>query len=214
MEEYPAARRLREPPPGILRLPGVDESPLARTIDIRLMRILGNDPAKGPAQIHEPLKSKHFKDAWADPSLRGLYVISLIAYIPQAPVPGYLNHSLKNSGILTVGRDLLGIPAAELQIVTAMEMLALFGSFDYFEGWAFYVLFSETWSLGPLLERWFQTPERLLKSVPGSLLAYLPQNVSHWAPNVASQASENIFDVKKRAVAAAAYNVIVRAGSV
>ncbi|KAG8763653.1 hypothetical protein FRC11_014630 [Ceratobasidium sp. 423] len=176
---------------------------------IAINRILRNDPAKGLVQIHEPLKWQDFKNAWADPSLWGLYFIGLIAYIPQAPVTGYLNLSLKNLGFSTIDSNLLGIPSAALQIIT---MLLLSKSSDYFEDRALHVLFGEIWSLGPLIA-----------------LAYLPQHASNWArftistlisgypyfhPIVTSWVSENSFDVKKRAVATATYNVIVQIGSV
>ncbi|KAB5596196.1 transport protein [Ceratobasidium theobromae] len=176
---------------------------------IAINRILRNDPAKGLVQIHEPLQWQDFKNAWTDPSLWGLYFIGLIAYIPQAPVAGYLNLSLKNLGFSTIESNLLGIPAAALQIIT---MLALSKSSDYFGERAFHVLFGEIWSLGPLIA-----------------LAYLPEHASNWArftistliagypyfhPIVTSWVSENSFDVKKRAVAAATYNVIVQIGNV
>ncbi|QRW18050.1 major facilitator superfamily transporter [Rhizoctonia solani] len=176
---------------------------------IAINRILRNDPAKGLVQIHEPLKWNDFKNAWADPSLWGLYFIGLIAYIPQGPVTGYLNLSLKNLGFSTIESNLLGIPAAALQIIT---MLALSRSSDYFGDRSLHVLFGEIWSLGPLIA-----------------LAYLPHHASNWSrfaistliggypyfhPIVTSWVSENSFDVKKRAVAAATYNVIVQIGSV
>ncbi|KAF8604221.1 putative MFS transporter [Ceratobasidium sp. AG-I] len=176
---------------------------------IAINRILRNDPAKGLVQIHEPLKWNDFKNAWTDPSLWGLYLIGLVAYIPQGPVSGYLNLSLKNLGFSTIESNLLGIPAAALQIIT---MLALSRSSDYFGERTFHVLFGELWSLGPLIA-----------------LAYLPRHASNWArftistlisgypyfhPIVTSWVSENSFDVKKRAVAAATYNVIVQMGSV
>ncbi|QRW04072.1 major facilitator superfamily transporter [Ceratobasidium sp. AG-Ba] len=117
------------------------------------------------------------------------------------------------SGILQM-RGIRGMAGwfTERQEVIAINMLALSKSSDYFGDRSFHVLLGELWSLGPLIA-----------------LAYLPKHASNWVrftistliagypyfhPIVTSWVSENSFDVKKRAVAAATYNVIVQMGSV
>ncbi|ELU40778.1 MFS transporter [Rhizoctonia solani AG-1 IA] len=163
-----------------------------------LQRILRNDPAKGLVQIHEPLKWNDFK------SKEPWYVIRR-----RRVTFGLLRKFTRQAGFSTIESNLLGIPAAALQIIT---VCANFRSSDYFGDRSLHVLFGEIWSLGPLIA-----------------LAYLPHHASNWSrfaistliggypyfhPIVTSWVSENSFDVKKRAVAAATYNVIVQIGSV
>lgn len=61
-------------------------------------RILRDDPAKGLTDLHEPAKWKDIRAAWKDPSMWGLYMIGLVAYIPASPVQGYLTLTLKRIG--------------------------------------------------------------------------------------------------------------------
>lgn len=110
-------------------------------------RILRDDPAKGLTALKEPATWKDVKTAWSDPSMWGLYLIGLIAYIPATPVQAYLTLTLRRIGFTTFNANMLTMPSAGLQIVT---MLALAFSSDYFKERAFHCIFGELWIM-PLL---------------------------------------------------------------
>ncbi|KAI6775850.1 hypothetical protein HG530_002608 [Fusarium avenaceum] len=168
---------------------------------IMINRILRDDPAKGLTALKEPATWQDVKNAWSDPSLWGLYFIGLVAYIPAAPVQAYLTLTLKRVGhFSTLASNLLTAPSAALQIIT---MLALAFSSEYFNERAFHCLIGEIWSL-PLLTALLTLPDQGREWGRFSIITLI---MSSWI-------SENSFDVKKRAIAAATYNVIVQMGSV
>lgn len=171
-------------------------------------RILRDDPAKGLTAIEEPATWKDVKNAWSDKSLWGLYFVGLVAYLPATPVQAYLTLTLKRIGFTTFASNMLTAPSAVLQIVT---MLALAYSSEYFNERAFHCFFGEFWLL-PLFTA-------LLTMSDGGndwgrfTIITLVSGYPYFHPLVSSWISENSFDVKKRALAAATYNVIVQIGS-
>ncbi|KAE8353369.1 MFS general substrate transporter [Aspergillus coremiiformis] len=176
---------------------------------IMINRLLRDDPSKGLTHIHERATIRDVLNTWSDKSMWGLYMIGLVAYIPQGPVQAYLSLTLKRIGFSTFDSNMLSIPSAVLQIIL---MLALSASSEYFGERAFHCLFGEFWSL-PLLAALLAMPaggrnwERFAITTMISGYPYFHPIVSAWI-------SENTFDVKKRAIAAATYNVIVQVGSV
>lgn len=173
---------------------------------IMINRILRDDPAKGLTALKEPLTFADVKAAWSDKSLWGLYFIGLIAYIPATPVQAYLTLTLKRvGGFTTLQSNLLTAPSAALQIVT---MLTLAYSSDYFNERAFHCLFGEIWSL-PLLTALLTIPDGGREWGRFSIITLI-SGYPYFHPLVSSWISENTFDVKKRAIAAATYNVIVQ----
>lgn len=175
---------------------------------IMVNRILRDDPAKGRTLLKEPATWQDVKNTWSDKSLWGLFFIGLVAYIPATPVTGYLTLTLRRLGFSTFDSNMLTIPSAVIQIVT---MLSLAWSSDRFGQRALHCIFGEFWIM-PLLiglltlhdggREWSRfTMVTLISGYP------------YFHPIVTSWISENTFDVKKRAIAAATYNVIVQIGS-
>ncbi|KAK7424700.1 hypothetical protein QQX98_000277 [Neonectria punicea] len=177
---------------------------------IMVNRILRDDPAKGLTALKEPATWEDVKGAWTDPSLWGLYLIGLIAYIPATPVTAYLTLTLKRVGnFSTLASNLLTAPSAALQIIT---MLALAYSSEYFNERSFHCLFGEIWAI-PLFTALLTLPDEGREWGRFSIITLI-SGYPYFHPLVSSWISENSFDVKKRAVAAATYNVIVQMGSV
>jgi hypothetical protein len=139
----------------------------------------------------------------------GLYLIGLIAYIPQSPVQSYLSLTLKRLGFTTFDANMLSIPSAALQIIL---MLALCKSSEMFKERTFHCFFGEMWSL-PLLAALMALPSGGY-NWPRFTLSTLISGYPYFHPIVSAWISENTFDVKKRALTAATYNVIVQIGSV
>lgn len=169
-------------------------------------RILRDDPAKGLTDIKEPVTVKDVKAAWSDKSLWGLYLVGMIAYIPATPVQAYLTLTLKRVGkFSTLASNLLTAPSAALQIVT---MLGLAYSSDYFNERAFHCLIGELWNL-PLFTALLTLPNGGREWGRYSIITLI-SGYPYFHPIVSSWISENSFDVKKRAIAAATYNVAVQ----
>ncbi|KAL4801195.1 major facilitator superfamily domain-containing protein [Aspergillus unguis] len=176
---------------------------------IMVNRLLRDDPSKGLTDLHEAATIRDVLEAWKDKSMWGLYFIGLVAYIPQSPVQGYLSLTLKRLGFTTFESNMLSIPSAALQIIL---MLILSKSSEYFGERTFHCVVGEFWSL-PLLATLLGLPDggynwgRFTVTTMISGYPYFHPIVSAWI-------SENTFDVKKRAITAATYNVIVQVGSV
>jgi hypothetical protein len=175
---------------------------------IMVNRILRDDPAKGLTALKEPATFKDIRAAWSDSSMWGLYFIGLVAYIPASPVQGYLTLTLKRLGFSTFNSNMLTIPSAVLQVIT---MLALAYSSDYFNERTLHCIFGEFWIM-PLLVALLTLPDGGREWSRFSLITLI-SGYPYFHPLVSSWISENTFDVKKRAITAATYNVIVQIGS-
>ena len=138
----------------------------------------------------------------------GLYLIGLVAYIPASPVQGYLTLTLKRIGFSTFNSNMLTVPSAVLQIIT---MLALAYSSDYFNERTLHIIFGEFWIM-PLLVALLTLPDGGREWGRFTLITLI-SGYPYFHPLVSSWISENTFDVKKRAITAATYNVIVQIGS-
>lgn len=171
-------------------------------------RILRDDPAKGLTALKEPATLKDIKAAWCDKSLWGLYFIGLVAYIPATPVSGYLTLTFRSLGFSRFNTNMLSIPSAVLQIIT---MLGLAYSSEHFNERTLHCFFGEFWAM-PLLIALINLPDGGREWTRYSLVT-LVSGYPYFHPIVTAWISENTFDVKKRAIAAATYNVIVQMGS-
>ncbi|EMR91151.1 putative major facilitator superfamily transporter protein [Botrytis cinerea BcDW1] len=175
---------------------------------IMVNRILRDDPAKGLTALREPATFKDIREAWGDSSMWGLYFIGLVAYIPATPVQSYITLTLKRLGYSTFNSNMLTIPSAAIQIVT---MLSLAYSSDFFDERTFHCIFGEFWIL-PLLTALLTIPDGGREWGRWSLVTLI-SGYPYFHPIVSAWISENTFDVKKRAITAATYNVIVQIGS-
>ena len=173
---------------------------------IMINRILRDDPAKGLTDLNEPATWADVKEAWSDSSMWGLYFVGLVAYIPATPVQAYLTLTLKRVGhFSTLASNLLTAPSAALQVFT---MLALAFSSDYFNERTFHCFFGAFWSL-PLFTAILTIPDSGREWGRFSIITLI-SGYPYFHPVVSAWISENTFDVKKRAITAATYNVIVQ----
>ena len=172
-------------------------------------RLLRDDPAKGLTAIKEPATWTDIKSAWGDNSMWGLYFLGLVAYIPATPVQGYLSLTLRNLGFSTFDSNMLSIPSAALQVVL---MLALAKSSEYFDERTFHCFLGEFWVM-PLLAALLALPAHGYAWSRFTLTTMI-SGYPYFHPILGAWISENSFNVKKRALTAATYNVIVQMGSV
>ncbi|KAI9932317.1 hypothetical protein ASPWEDRAFT_154122 [Aspergillus wentii DTO 134E9] len=176
---------------------------------IMINRLLRDDPSKGLTHISEHATMHDILNAWSDKSMWGLYLIGLIAYIPQSPVQSYLSLTLTRLGFSTFDSNMLSIPSAVLQIIV---MLILSKSSEYFGERTFHCFLGEFWSI-PLLAALLGLPSYGY-NWPRFAISTLISGYPYFHPIVSAWISENTFDVKKRAITAATYNVVVQVGSV
>ncbi|PWY95256.1 MFS general substrate transporter [Aspergillus sclerotioniger CBS 115572] len=176
---------------------------------IMINRLLRDDPSKGLTHINERATLRDILSAWKDPSMWGLYFIGLVAYIPQSPIQSYLSLTLTRLGFDTFDANMLSIPSAALQIIL---MLAVSKSSDIFGERTFHCFFGEFWSL-PLLIALLKLPDHGY-NWPRFTISTMISGYPYFHPIVSAWISENTFDVKKRAITAATYNVIVQVGSI
>lgn len=176
---------------------------------IMVNRILRDDPAKGLTAIEEPATLSDITNTWKDKSMWGLYLIGLVAYIPASPVSGYLSLTLKRLGFSTFDANMLSIPSAVLQIILMLG-LAYSSNRSMERTWHCFV--GEIFCL-PLLAALLALPPGG-HNWPRFSISTLISGYPYFHPIVVAWISENTFDVKKRAISAATYNVIVQVGSV
>jgi predicted MFS family arabinose efflux permease len=175
---------------------------------IMVNRILRDDPAKGLTSLNQAITWSDIKKTWCDPAMWGLYFIGLVAYIPATPVQSYLTLTLRRLGFSSFNSNMLTIPSAVLQIVT---MLTLAWSSDRSNERTLHCIFGELWIM-PLLVALLTLPDGGREWSRFTLVT-LTAGYPYFHPIVSSWISENTFDVRKRAIAAATYNVIVQVGS-
>ncbi|KAJ9652639.1 hypothetical protein H2198_008119 [Neophaeococcomyces mojaviensis] len=181
----------------------------AREEQIMINRLLRDDPAKGLTAIKEPATWSDIKGAWSDKSMWGLYFIGLIAYIPATPVQAYLSYSLKVvGGFTTFQSNMLTVVSAVVQVIT---ILALAKSSEIFNERTWHCFFGELWVF-PCLVALLTLPDTRMPWQRFSI-ATLVSGYPYFHPILSAWISENSFSVKKRALTAATYNVIVQVGS-
>lgn len=177
---------------------------------IMINRLLRDDPAKGLTGIKEPAHLSDIWAAWSDKSMWGLYLMGLIAYIPATPVQAYLSYNLKVvGGFTTFQSNMLTVVSAVAQVIT---MLVLAKSSQKFDERTWHSFFGEFWIL-PCLVALQTLPDSQSMPWERFALATLIAGYPYFHPILSSWLSQNSFNVKKRALTAATYNVIVQVGS-
>lgn len=177
---------------------------------IMINRLLRDDPAKGLTGIKEPASLADICAAWTDKSMWGLYFLGLIAYIPATPVQAYLSYNLRVvGGFTTFQSNMLTTVSAAAQVIT---MLILAKSSQRFKERTWHCFFGEFWIL-PCLIALQTLPDSQKLPWERFALATLISGYPYFHPILSAWISENSFSVKKRALTAATYNVIVQIGS-
>lgn len=177
---------------------------------IMINRLLRDDPAKGLTGIKEPANFSDIWAAWSDKSMWGLYFLGLIAYIPATPVQAYLSYNLRVvGGFTTFQSNMLTTVSAVAQVIT---MLVLAKSSQYFRERTWHCFFGEFWVL-PCLIALQALPDSQKLPWARFALSTLASGYPYFHPILSAWISENSFNVKKRALTAATYNVIVQIGS-
>ncbi|CAK7564628.1 MAG: hypothetical protein SEPTF4163_002523 [Sporothrix epigloea] len=181
-----------------------------REISIVVNRVLRDDPSKGDMHNRQAVTPRRLWEAIKDYDLWPLYIIGLLAYIPQTPPTTYITLILKSAGFSTFNVNLLAIPSSVFHIITLILLTRLS---DYLKERTFVAMLQSIWTLpcvfalrfwpGLLHNRWgTYALVTVLLSYP-----YCHAILVGWT-------SRNSNNVGARSVSAALYNIFVQVGSI
>lgn len=181
-----------------------------REISIVVNRVLRDDPSKGDMHNRQAITPKRLWEALKDYDLWPLYLIGLLAYIPQAPGTAYFTIILKSAGFSTFNTNLLTIPASVFHIITLILLTRLS---EFLNERSFVAMIQSLWTLpcvialkwwgGLIVNRWgTYALVTVLLSYP-----YCHAILVAWT-------SKNANNVGARSVSAALYNISVQLGNI
>ncbi|EPE06865.1 allantoate permease [Ophiostoma piceae UAMH 11346] len=181
-----------------------------REISIVVNRVLRDDPSKGDMHNRQAITPKRLWEALKDYDLWPLYLIGLLAYIPQSPGNTYFTIILKSAGFSTFNTNLLTIPASVFHIINLILITRLS---EYFNERSFVSMLQSVWTLpcvfalkwwsGLIINRWgTYALVTVLLSYP-----YCHAILVAWT-------SKNANNVGARSVSAALYNISVQLGNI
>ncbi|KKA25138.1 hypothetical protein T310_0843 [Rasamsonia emersonii CBS 393.64] len=204
-----------------------------REVAIVVNRVLRDDPTKGDMHNRMPITPSRLWRSLTDYDLWPLYLIGLIAYIPQSPPGTYLTLSLRALGFNKV------CTCYEILLYTSLI------SFDFFHSIYFntnlltipntvagiFTLLGITWLSEKVRERTFVSMLQPLWTLPCIIaLRYWPGALSEPWPTfalitvllsypychaiVVAWTSTNSGSVRTRSISAAAYNMCVQLGNI
>ncbi|ERS99649.1 uncharacterized protein SPSK_08788 [Sporothrix schenckii 1099-18] len=181
-----------------------------REVSIVVNRVLRDDPSKGDMHNRQAVTLRRLWEALRDYDLWPIYIIGILAYIPQSPPSTYITLILKSAGFSTFNTNLLTIPSSALHIVTLILLTRLS---DFFKERSLVAMIQNLWTLPCLVAlRWWPgliTDRWGTYALVTTLLSY-----PYCHAIVVGWASRNSNNVGARSVSAALYNISVQLGNV
>ena len=101
-----------------------------RELAIVVNRVLRDDPSKGDMHNRQAITLTRLWNSAMDYHLWPIYIIGLLAYIPQAPPSTYLTLTLRSAGFSTFTTNLLTIPSSVFHICTLILLTRLSERFN------------------------------------------------------------------------------------
>jgi hypothetical protein len=192
-----------------------------REIAIVANRVLRDDPSKGDMHNRQAITPTRLWGAIKDYHMWPIYLIGVVAYIPQSPVSSYITLTLRSAGFNKFNTNLLTIPASVFHI---FNLLLITWVSSRLNQWSLVAMFQAIWTLPCLLALRFWpgviTNAWGTYAVVTVLLSYPYCHGSYTQlsfiicriliPSIAivvAWASRNANNVGNRSVSAALYNV-------
>ncbi|KAI1859272.1 uncharacterized protein JN550_012081 [Neoarthrinium moseri] len=181
-----------------------------RETAIVVNRVLRDDPSKGDMHNRQAITPRRLWESMKDYDLWPIYLLGLVAYIPQAPQTKYITLVLKSSGFDTFTTNLLTIPASVFHIITLILLTRLS---EWVQERSLVSMLQSVWTLpcvialrvwpGIITDRWGTY------AVVTTLLSY-----PYCHAILVAWTSKNSNNVGTRSVSAALYNMNVQLGNV
>ncbi|KAF8867334.1 allantoate permease [Acephala macrosclerotiorum] len=181
-----------------------------REVGIVVNRVLRDDPSKGDMHNRQAVTPRRLWNALKDYDMWPLYVIGLIAYIPQSPPNTYISLTLKSLGFSTFSTVLLQIPPNILHILTLILLTRLS---DYLKERTLVSMIQNVWILPCVIA--LAVWPNVIKNAWGTyavvcvLLSY-----PYCHAILVAWTSKNANNVGNRSISAAIYNMSVQVGNV
>ncbi|OAA53938.1 Major facilitator superfamily domain, general substrate transporter [Niveomyces insectorum RCEF 264] len=181
-----------------------------REIVIVVNRVLRDDPSKGDMHNRQAVTPSRLWEALKDYDLWPLYIIGLLAYIPQSPPGTYITIILRTAGFSTFNTNLLTIPAAVFHIITLILLTRLS---ERLNERTFVAMIQSIWTLPCVIAlRWWSG---LIKNRWGTYaLITVLQSYPYCHAILVAWTSKNSNNVGARSVSAAMYNITVQIGNI
>ncbi|KAF3024818.1 hypothetical protein E8E14_009808 [Neopestalotiopsis sp. 37M] len=173
-------------------------------------RVLRDDPSKGDMHNREALTPRKLWEAVKDFDLWPLYVIGLVAYIPQSPPKTYITLILRSLGFSVWETNLLTIPSDILHICNLVFITRLS---EWLNERALVAILQPIWTLPCIfaLRFWDGTFDNAWGSYA---LVMILLSYPYCHAILVGWTSKNSNNVGTRTVSAALYNMSVQTGSV
>ncbi|CAK7206364.1 hypothetical protein SEUCBS139899_009155 [Sporothrix eucalyptigena] len=181
-----------------------------REISIVVNRVLRDDPSKGDMHNRQAVTLRRLWEALKDYDLWPLYIIGLLAYIPQTPPSTYITLILKSAGFSTFNTNLLTIPASVFHIITLILLTRLS---DLVKERTFVAMIQCIWTLPCVLAlRWW--PGLIVNRWGTYALVTVLLSYPYCHAILVGWTSKNANNVGARSVSAALYNIAVQLGGI
>ncbi|KAI2624529.1 MFS general substrate transporter [Xylaria nigripes] len=181
-----------------------------REVAIVVNRVLRDDPAKGDMNNREAITPKILWNCLTDYDLWPLYLLGVVAFIPQTPPLKYITLVLKGTGFNTFTTNLLTIPYNVFYIFNLIMITRLS---EYLNERTLVASLQNIWLL-PIMAalRWW--PGTYVDAWGSYALLTVLLSYPYCHAILVSCVSRNSNSVGTRSVSAAIYNMAVQSGNV
>ncbi|CAI7587393.1 unnamed protein product [Penicillium manginii] len=181
-----------------------------REVAIVANRVLRDDPSKGDMHNRQAITPTRLWSAIKDYHMWPIYLIGVVAYIPQSPVNSYITLTLRSVGFDKFQTNLLTIPASVFHII---NLLIITWVASRLNSWSLVAMFQGLWTL-PCLIALRVWPDVISNAWGTYAVVTVLLSYPYCHAIVVAWASRNSNNVGNRSVSAALYNMAVQAGDV
>ncbi|KAB5540306.1 major facilitator superfamily domain-containing protein [Coniochaeta sp. 2T2.1] len=181
-----------------------------REVSIVVNRVLRDDPSKGDMNNRQAITPKRLWEAVKDFDLWPLYIIGILAFIPQNPPTTYITLTLRKLGFDPFNTNLLTIPYNVFHIINLLLLTRLS---ERLNERTFVSMLQPLWTLPCLIAlRWW--PGTATDKWGTYALVTVLTSYPYAHAILVGWASKNSNNVGARSVSAALYNMSVQLSSI
>ncbi|KAK9420449.1 putative Major facilitator superfamily (MFS) profile domain-containing protein [Seiridium unicorne] len=173
-------------------------------------RVLRDDPSKGDMHNRQAITPRRLWECMKDYDLWPIYILGLVAYIPQNPPTKYITIVLKSAGFDTFTTNLLTIPSSVFHIITLIAITRLS---EWLNERSLVSMLQAVWTLPCVLALRFW-PNIINDSWGTYAVVTVLLSYPYCHAILVAWTSKNSNNVGTRSVSAALYNMNVQLGSV